>query len=99
MAGVADSAVRRNVACPFCGLGCDDLTIAGAADGRLAVRAAGCNLSRQGFERSPAAMSARIGARTVEYDAAVAQAAALLRQSRQPLFAGLGTDVDGMRAV
>ena len=28
MAAVADSALRRNVACPFCGLACDDLTVA-----------------------------------------------------------------------
>src|SRR5215831_9918551 len=99
MPGVVDSALRRNVACPFCGLGCDDLTVAAAADGQLAVRAAGCDLSRQAFERRPIEITARIGDRPVERGEAVARAAAILAASRQPLIGGLGTDVDGVRAA
>ncbi|HTO83800.1 MAG TPA: formylmethanofuran dehydrogenase [Methylomirabilota bacterium] len=99
MPGVVDSALRRNVACPFCGLGCDDLTVAAGADGQLAVRAAGCDLSRQGFERRPLEATARIAGRAVERREAVAQAAAILAASRQPLIGGLATDVDGVRAA
>jgi formylmethanofuran dehydrogenase subunit B len=99
MAGIADSALRRNVACPFCGLVCDDLTVAVDGGAGLAVRAAGCGLSREAFGRRAGDARARLAGRTMETGHAVARAAAILARSRQPLFAGLGTDVDGMRAV
>ncbi|HZF35302.1 MAG TPA: formylmethanofuran dehydrogenase subunit B [Candidatus Angelobacter sp.] len=98
MAAVADSALRRNVACPFCGLACDDLTIA-VADGRVSVREAGCALSREGFERAPSDATPLVGGQAASLDEAVAAAAEILRRSRQPLFAGLATDVAGLRAV
>jgi len=98
MAAVADSALRRNVACPFCGLACDDLTVA-VADGRVSVREAGCALSREGFERAPSDATPLLSGRAASLDEAIAAAAEILRSSRQPLFAGLATDVAGMRAV
>ena len=98
MAAVADSALRRNVACPFCGLACDDLTVALAA-GRVSVREAGCALSRTGFERAPADATPQVAGNAASLDDAIAAAAAILRKSRQPLFAGLATDVAGLRAV
>ncbi len=98
MAAVADSALRRNVACPFCGLACDDLTIAVEA-GRVSVREAGCALSREGFERAPSDATPLISGRAATLEEAIAAAAAILRASRQPLFAGLATDVAGLRAV
>src|SRR6185312_2834822 len=98
MAAVADSALRRNVACPFCGLACDDLTVALTA-GRVSVRDAGCALSRTGFERAPADATPQVAGNAASLDDAIAAAAAILRKSRQPLFAGLATDVAGLRAV
>ncbi len=98
MAAVADTALRRNVACPFCGLACDDLTVA-VADGRVSVREAGCALSREGFERAPSDATPLLSGRAASLDEAIAAAAEILRGSRQPLFAGLATDVAGMRAV
>jgi len=98
MAAVADSALRRNVACPFCGLACDDLTIA-VADGCVRVREAGCALGREGFERAPSDATPLVAGRATSLDDAIAAAAEILRSSRQPLFAGLATDVAGMRAV
>ena len=98
MAAVADSALRRNVACPFCGLACDDLTIA-VEDARVSVREAGCALSRKGFERAPSSPTPMIGWRAASLDEATAAAVEILRNSRQPLFAGLATDVAGLRAV
>jgi len=98
MAAVADSALRRNVACPFCGLACDDLSV--AVDGeRVSLREAGCALSREGFERAPPATTPFVGGSAATLDEAVACAAEILRNSRQPLFAGLATDVAGLRAV
>lgn len=98
MAAVADSAPRRNVACPFCGLACDDLTVA-IAGGNVMVREAGCALSRKGFERAPSNPTPMIGWRAASLDEATAAAVDILRSSRQPLFAGLATDVAGLRAV
>jgi formylmethanofuran dehydrogenase subunit B len=98
MAAVADSALRRNVACPFCGLACDDLTLA-VEDGRVSVREAGCALSRRGFERAPSDATPLVDGKAASLDEAIAAAAEILRGSRQPLFAGLATDVAGLRAI
>jgi formylmethanofuran dehydrogenase subunit B len=67
MAAVADSALRRNVACPFCGLACDDLTVAATPE-RVNVREAGCRLSREGFERAPPAKTPRIAGQKATLD-------------------------------
>lgn len=90
--------MQQDVPCPFCGLLCDDLAVA-ASDGRLEVRAAGCQRAREGFERAAGDPTPRIAGRPAVLDEAVARAAGLLGTARQPLFAGLGTDLDGMRAV
>lgn len=91
--------VHDAAACPFCGLLCDDVRI--AADGeRLAVLARGCSLSGRAFAGLPAIQAApRIAGRAASLQEAAAAAARLLRDARQPLFAGLGTDVAGMRRV
>ena len=89
----------REVVCPFCSLGCDDLEVAvdghgGAAGGphparpRPRVSAARRRAAEPLVDGVPA---------TVE--AAVERAADLLRGSALPLFGGLGTDVAGMRGV
>ena len=94
--------LQHNVACPFCGLCCDDLTLE-LADEQLTVLANGCALSRRGFspptvpgasERQP-----RIQGETCTLKEAVAHAAALLRTAQLPLIGGLGTDVAGARAA
>jgi formylmethanofuran dehydrogenase subunit B len=88
----------RDVPCPFCGLACDDLEIdAGGPVPR--VTAAGCPLARAGFGRPEGDPTPRLDGQPGTLDGAVARAAAILRASRQPLFAGLGTDVAGMAAA
>src|SRR5215470_1287495 len=98
MAAVVDSALRRNVACPFCGLACDDLAVA-VTSNNVSVKEAGCRRSREGFEGAPADPTPMLGPRAASLDEAVAAAADILRSSRQPLFAGLATDIAGLRAV
>lgn len=98
MAAVADSALRRNVACPFCGLACDDLSVAVEGE-RVSVREGDCPISREGFERAPPETTPVVGGSAATLDGAIARAADILRHSRQPLFAGLATDVAGLRAV
>jgi formylmethanofuran dehydrogenase subunit B len=99
VAGSADRAGQRDVACPFCGLGCDDLAIETAGE-RLTLREGACPISKAEFERPlPTASAARLAGKETDPAAAVAAAARLLTDSRLPLFGGLGTDVDGLRAV
>ncbi len=87
------------VPCPFCGLLCDDLRIA-VAEERLAVVAHGCPISLGAFAGLPSQEAApRIAGRRASLEEAAAAAAQLLKGARQPLFAGLGTDVAGMRRV
>ncbi|MEQ1710020.1 MAG: formylmethanofuran dehydrogenase [Hyphomicrobium sp.] len=97
-AGSAAPGVEENVACPFCGILCDDLEI-GCGPSGLKVISNGCTKAIEGFERPMLAAKPQIGGRDVTLAEAVAEAARLIRGSRLPLFGGLGTDVEGMRAV
>jgi formylmethanofuran dehydrogenase subunit B len=94
------SGAASGVTCPFCGLLCDDLVVATGGEG-LAVRQNGCSLAVAGFERAGRGDPAtpRIGSRPATLPEAAAEAARLLRGARQPLIAGLATDVAGARAV
>jgi formylmethanofuran dehydrogenase subunit B len=89
-----------NVTCPFCGLLCDDLRIVTTGD-RLSVRANGCRIATAAFERaaSPPTGAPRIGGKEATFQEAAREAARLIRGARQPLLAGLATDVEGMRAA
>lgn len=94
----AASELFENVTCPFCGMLCDDLEIerSGAA---LKVRKNGCGTSVAGFERKLPAATPLIRGKAVALHEAVAEAAALIGQAQLPMFGGLATDVEGMRAV
>ncbi|MGH6933358.1 MAG: hypothetical protein ACREEE_13100 [Dongiaceae bacterium] len=92
-----DVSLRRDVACLFCGLACDDLVIARNLDGGLKILESRCPLSRPAYESRPAADKARIAGKPTTLDRAVARAADILRAGRLPLFAstviGLGDRV------
>jgi len=100
MAPATKASEERDVPCPFCGLVCDDLVVMTKA-GRLAVSANGCRISEAAFARvpSPADAQARLNGKPTTLDLAAKEAARLLRGARQPLVAGLGTDVAGARAA
>jgi formylmethanofuran dehydrogenase subunit B len=87
--------------CPFCPLACDHLGVAASPDGNsLALRGGRCERAEQALARVPAAAAvAFVDGEPVPLDSAIAAAALRLGASRQPLFAGLGTDVDGARAL
>lgn len=89
----------ENVTCPFCGMACDDLEIGPSADGSLKVLKNGCSRSVAGFERPLVEPSPQVDGKNVSLEEAVAAAAKLIRASKLPIFGGLGTDVDGMRAL
>lgn len=88
----------ENVACPFCGILCDDLEISNSG-GSLKVRKNGCERAIAGFERAVSGAKPQIAGKDATLPQAVAAAAALLAKSRQPILGGLGTEVNGMRAV
>jgi len=89
----------RSVTCPFCGLHCDDLVIRNDA-GRLTIDANGCPRAAAGFERVVAAdASPQIAGRDATLADAIARAAELIGKAKLPLYGGLGTDVEGMRAM
>lgn len=96
---VGPGARLSSVPCPFCSLLCDDLVVDGVAGGGLHVVENGCARAIAGFERPAPGVEPRIAGKPAAWDDAYARAAALLRDATQPLFAGLGTDVEGMRAV
>ena len=87
-----------NVACPFCGILCDDLQVSRTATG-LKVNKNGCAKAIAGFERAVANAGPQIGGKPASLAEAIAAAAARIKASRLPIFGGLGTDVEGMRQV
>lgn len=92
------SRLAGDVVCPFCSLGCDDLRIA-VAGAELSLLGPPCATAAAGFAHFAPTEPPRIAGKPASLDEAAARAAALLRASALPLFAGLGTDVAGMRAV
>lgn len=88
------------LACPFCGLACDDLRVESGADGQPAL-SNGCERARSAFAAAFATPPGRplIAGQPATLEQAVARAAGLLAAARAPLFAGLATDVNGMRAT
>jgi len=89
----------RDAACPFCALACDDLVIERTSATALSVRDNGCELSRRFFARAAPKATPEIGGKPAALDDAVARAAQLLGRSHAPLFAGMATDVAGVRAA
>ncbi len=89
--------------CPFCPLACDHAGVrVGEGVQPLQLQGADCERARRalaGFTSAPAEPLAEIDGRAAPIEAAIDAAAQRLAGSRQPLFAGLGTDVAGMRAL
>ncbi len=84
----------RAIACPFCGLVCDDLTV-----GQNGVDTRGCSKAKAGFARQSGGAEHRIAGRPASFDQAAAAAAEILSAARMPLVTGLGADLAGMRAL
>lgn len=99
MENLSQASTVETVTCPFCGLLCDDLRIERDATGRLNVTENGCAKSITFFGRQVASPSPRINGKPASLKEAIAKAAEILSAAKQPLFAGLGTEVYGMRAV
>ena len=90
----ASAELFENVTDPFCGTLPDDLVVE-RTDKGLKVLKHGSAKSVAGLERKLPPSSSKV----VSLDAASKQAAKLISKSWLPLFGGLATDVEGMRAV
>ena len=87
------------ITCPACGLLCDDIEIHRDAANQLKVSKNACQKSIQFFERTPQNATSLVAGKAATLADAVKRAAELLKNANQPLFAGLGTEVQGMRSV
>jgi formylmethanofuran dehydrogenase subunit B len=96
--GRATSELFENVTDPFDGTLNDDLVVE-RTDKGLKVLKNGSARSVAGFERNLPEVSPQVGGKDVSLDKAVAEAVKLIGKAALPLYGGLATDVEGMRAV
>ena len=90
--------VWHEVASPFCGIASDDLTI--EVNGNIVkVLENGDAVTRPGFETPITDTQPRIKGKEVTLEQAISHIADSLINSKQPLIAGLGTDLNGARAA
>ncbi len=94
----AESIVFENVTSPFCGTLPDDLVVERTDQGLKIVKN-GDGRSVAGFERKLPPSSPKVGGKDADLDKAIRQAAKLIGKAKLPLYGGLATDVEGMRAV
>ena len=97
----ADASIDDEAVCPFCSLACDDLRLKRTERGGVALIGPECPLARTGYIEAGTAEAAppRIEGRAAAESAAIERAAALIASSHAPLVAGLGAEVDGVRAA
>lgn len=89
----------RDVACPFCGILCDDLVIQKNQDGKLKILENGCPRAITAFEKEVPEKFAKIKGKKATNEEAIDAVCRILKKSHTPLIAGLGSDVAGMRQV
>lgn len=94
----AQTEVYENVPDPFCGMLCDDLVVERSGKD-LKILKHGDELSRAGFERKLPKSSPAVKGKPVELSQAIEEAVRLIGKAALPLYGGLATDVEGMRAV
>ncbi len=94
----ASTELFENVTNPFCGTLPDDLTVERTGKG-LKVLKNGCAKSVAGFERKLPPASPQVKSKDVDLAKAIQEAAKLIGKAKLPLYGGLATDVEGMRAT
>lgn len=98
MKTISNTTVDKACSCPACGLLCDDIVLAETSPFTTKNT---CLKSINFFEKSFSAHSTnpQVAGKPTDLNVAIEAAADILRKSNQPLFAGLGTEVQGMRAL
>jgi len=104
-AATAGAQAAQAWTCPFCTLLCDGYAVAPAdasASASLRLVGSDCPTATAALARFGSAatsVGASIDGQAASLDAAIERAAQILAASRQPVFGGLGIDVDGARAL
>jgi formylmethanofuran dehydrogenase subunit B len=84
--------------CPACGLLCDDLVLNSSSPVNIKNACVkGIRFFEKAFAESTSKSS--VAGKPTDLNSAIQAAANILSKARRPLFAGLGTEVQGMRAV
>lgn len=96
-----NSPLPISVTCPACGMLCDDLSLNDITP--VSIKN-GCAKSIAFFEQSfkssnESACTPSVSGKPTDLNTAIKAAAEILAKSQAPLFAGLGTEVQGMRAI
>lgn len=82
--------------CPACGLLCDDIAV--SAELQVSTKN-GCAKSIAFFEQPLITTTPSLAGKPTDLKSAIKAAAGILHKSNQVLFAGLGTEVTGMRTL
>ena len=90
--------IQITATCPACGLLCDDIALENT-NNQLKVIKANCAKTVAFFEQSLGNATPQINGKPASLQATILRAAEILRQARKPIFTGLGTDVQGFRAL
>jgi len=98
MAENTEAKIWQEVASPFCGIASDDLTIK-VVGNTVTVEENGDAITKAGFETPITDLNPRINGQEVSLNEAVAHAANLFKQSKQPIIGGLASDINGLRAA
>ncbi len=94
----ASPKIYENVTTPFDGMLNDDLVVERRGDKLKVLKGADAK-SVAGFERKLPKAQATIRGKPVALEAAIKEAARLIGEAELPLFGGLATDVEGIRAT
>ena len=87
---------HHHIACPYCGLGCDDLSI-GIRNGSVDVSKVTCPKARAGFDVDDTPIEPRVDGKPVSYEQAIDAASTLLRKAKRPLVSGLQADMSAVK--
>ena len=98
MTDTINDGIVYDVASPFCGIASDDLVIQ-VEGNTVTVKENGDSVTTPGFETPVTDLSPRINGQPATLTQAVKHIAERLKNSKQPLIAGLGTDLNGARAA
>lgn len=84
--------------CPACGLLCDDVLIENNQN-KISMLEGSCTKSISFFEQSIGNITPLIAGKPATFQEAIAKTAQILKIAKNPLLAGLSTDLQGFRAI
>jgi formylmethanofuran dehydrogenase subunit B len=92
------NSTQTTATCPACGLLCDDIALENT-NNQLKVVNTNCIKTVAFFEQHANQNTPQIAGKPATLHATISKAAEILRQAHKPIFTGLGTDVQGFRAL